>query len=121
VALECAVECVVRLFETLAATSPQSRMRDVLQREGLNAFQTALVDIIVDGPPPTVRPAADPIGIHPLSSGHNALGVGLPFGHSNSATLLRLIAAARQAGALGLRTSPGRALLWVGLSPDATR
>jgi len=119
--LERAVECVVRLFETLAATSPQSRIRDVLQRGGLNAFRSALADIIVDGSAPAVRPAADPIGVHPLSSDNNALGVGLPFGHSDSETLLRLIAAARQAGAAGLRTSPDRALLLVGLSPDATR
>jgi precorrin-3B synthase len=121
VPLERAVECVVRLFETLAATSPRSRMRDVLQREGLNAFQSASTDIIVDGSTPSARAAADPIGVHPLSSGSNALGVGLPFGHLDSATLLRLIAAARRTGAFGLRTSPGRALLLVGLSPNGTR
>jgi precorrin-3B synthase len=121
VPIERAVECVVRLFETLAETPPQSRIRDVLQREGLNAFRSASADIIVDGSAPAARAAADPAGVHPLSSGSNALGVGLPFGHSDSETLLRLIAAARQTGAAGLRTSPGRALLLVGLSPDATR
>jgi precorrin-3B synthase len=121
VPLERAVECVVRLFKTLAARSPQSRIRDVLQRGGLDAFRSALAEIIIDGPAPAARPAADPIGVHPLSSDNNALGVGLPFGHSDSETLLRLIAAARQTGAAGLRTSPGRTLLLVGFSPDATR
>jgi precorrin-3B synthase len=87
----------------------------------LNAFQSAFADIIVDGSAPAARAAADSVGVHPLSSGSNALGVGLPFGHSGSETLLRLIATARRAGAAGLRTSPGRALLLVGLSPDATR
>jgi precorrin-3B synthase len=79
-----------------------------------------LADILVDGSAPAARCAADPIGVHSLSSGNNALGVGLPFGHSDSETLLRLIAAARRVGASGLRTSPGRALLLVGLSRDAT-
>jgi len=119
--LERAVECVIRLFETLAATSPQSRIREVVQRDGLNAFQSALADIIVDGPAPIARPTAEPIGAHPLSSGNNALGIGLPFGHSGSETLLRLMAAARQGGASGLRTAPGRALLLMDLSADATR
>ena len=121
VPLERAIECVVQLFETLAATSPQSRMRAAIQGAGLNTFKSACADIIVDGTAPTVRAAVDPIGIHPLSSDNNALGVGLPFGHSDSETLSRLIAAARQTGAAGLRTSPGRALLLVGLSPDAPR
>ena len=121
VLLDRAVECVFRLFEILATTSPQSRIRDVLQREGLNAFQSAFTHITVDGPAPSARATADPIGVHLLSSGHNALGVGLPFGHSDSETLSRLIAAARQTGAAGLRTSPGRALLLVGLPPEATR
>jgi precorrin-3B synthase len=118
--LERAVECVLRLFEALAATSPQSRMREAIQGAGLNTFKSVASNLLVDGSAPTLRPAADPIGVHPLSSDNSALGVGLPFGHSDSETLLRLIAAARQTGAAGLRTSPGRALLLAGLSPDAT-
>jgi precorrin-3B synthase len=120
VSLERAVECVVRLFETLAATSPQSRMREAIQGAGLNTFKSAAAGLLVDGPSPVVRPAADPIGVHPLSSGNNTLGIGLPFGHSDSGTLLRLISAVRQASASGLRTSAGRALLLMGLSSDAT-
>jgi precorrin-3B synthase len=116
-----AVECAVRLFESLAVTSPQARMREAIQGAGLNAFKSAVAGLFIDMPAPAARLAADPIGIHRLSSGHNAIGVGLPFGHSDSETLLQLIAAARQIGASGLRTSPGRALLFVGLSPDATR
>jgi precorrin-3B synthase len=119
--LERAVECVLRLFETLATTSPGSHMREAIQGAGLNAFKSATAGLLADRPVPVARPAADPIGIYLLSSGANALGVGLPFGHSDSETLSRLIAAARQAGAAGLRTSPGRALFLVGLSPGATR
>ena len=43
VPLERAVECVVRLFETLAATSPRSRMRDGIQGAGLNTFKSAVL------------------------------------------------------------------------------
>lgn len=119
--LERAVECVLRLFETLAATSPQSRMRQAIRSAGLNTFTSAVAGLLVDLPAPVARSAADPIGIHSLSSGYSALGVGLPFGHSDSETLSRLIAVVRKAGATGIRTSPGRALLVVGLSSDATR
>jgi precorrin-3B synthase len=96
-------------------------MREAIRGEELNKFKSLASGLLVDRPAPAARAAADPVGVHPLSSGHNALGVGLPFGHSDSETLLHLIAAARQAGASGLRTSPGRALLLVGLSLDATR
>jgi precorrin-3B synthase len=119
--LDRAVECAVRLFETLAATSPQSRMREAIQGAVLKTFKSAVASLLVDGPAPAARATANPIGIHPLSSGNSALGVGLLFGHSDSETLSRLSAAARQAGASGLRTASSRALLVVGLSPDAIR
>jgi precorrin-3B synthase len=119
--LERAVECVIGLFETLAATLPQARMREAIQGAGLSAFRSALADIVVDGPAPAVRPAADPIGMHPLSSSQNAVGIALRFGHSDSETLLPLIAAARQFGVSGVRTAPGRALLLVGLPVEAAR
>lgn len=121
VPLERALECVMRLFEILAATSPRSRMREAIQCAGLNAFESVVAGFLVEKLAPARRPAADPIGVHPLSSNNNALGIGLPFGHSDSETLSRLMAAAQQAGASGLRTAPGRALLLVGLSADATR
>jgi precorrin-3B synthase len=50
-----------------------------------------------------------------LRSGRVALGVGLPFGHSDAEALQRLLDAARSACASGLRTAPGRALLVLGL------
>jgi precorrin-3B synthase len=96
-------------------------MREAIQGAGLNTFKSVAFGLLVDRPAPAARAAADPIGVHPLSSGGGALGVGLPFGHSDAETLLRFVMAARQAGASGLRTSPGRALLLVDLSPDATR
>ena len=121
VSLDRAVACVVRLFETLAAKAPRSRMRDVIEGEGLNAFSSAVADLVVDFPLPPARRPADPVGVHRLSSGGNALGTGLPFGHSESEALSQLIAAARQAGAIGVRTAPGRALLLVNVSAGVTR
>ena len=74
--------------------------------------------LIVDAPIPAARPAAQPIGVHVLRSGRVAVGVGLPFGHSDAEALQRLVAAARRFGASGLRTAPGRALLMLGPCAD---
>ena len=47
-----------------------------------------------------------------------ALGVGLAFGHTDADALAGLIEAAARAGAGGLRTAPGRALLVIGVAAD---
>ncbi len=118
---ENAVACVVQLLKVLAATVPSARMRDAIQGEGLNAFKSAVADLVIDGPAPIVRPATEPIGLHVLRTGGVAIGLGLPFGHSDCETLLDLIEAGRRAGANGVRTAPGRALLMLGLQPAAAR
>jgi precorrin-3B synthase len=64
--------------------------------------------------PLRTRSASNPIGAHPLCDGV-ALGIGLAFGHTNADVLDHLIEAAREAGARGLRTAPGRALLLIGV------
>ena len=110
--------CVQRLLEKLAAMAPGSRMRDVLERGGLGTLKSAVADCLVDRPPPVRRSTAEPIGVHDLPSGV-AVGIGLSFGHSDAATLIRLVDAARQAGTVGIRTAPGRALLVMGLSSAA--
>jgi precorrin-3B synthase len=114
-----AVECVIRLLEVLTAESPQARMRDGIRDEGLSIFKLAVAGLVADAPASPARPAAQPIGQHPLRANQFAIGVGLPFGHSDSETLQRLLGAADRAGATGLRTAPGRALLLLGLAPDA--
>lgn len=119
VAPEDAVACVFRLLKVLAARAPSARMRDAIRGEGLIAFKSAVADLVIDGPAPVARPAAEPVGQHSLRSGEVAVGLGLPFGHSDTETLLRLIEAGRRAGASGLRTAPGRALLMLGLRPAA--
>jgi precorrin-3B synthase len=70
---------------------------------------------------PPARPAAEGIGIHRLRHGRVGLGIGLAFGHADAVTLGRLVNAAEDAGAQGIRTAPGRVLLVVGVEPDAAR
>lgn len=66
--------------------------------------------------PPMAGPPPEPIGMHRLRNGV-ALGVGLPFGRVEAATL---IAFAEASGARVLRGTPGRALLAIGV-PDPAR
>jgi precorrin-3B synthase len=112
-----AVDGVLGLLALLAARGPRARMRHAIDADGISVFKSAVTDFLIDEPPPAARAAAEPIGIHPLRSGVAAIGIGLPFGHSNSEALAHLIDAARSAGAGGVRTAPGRALLIVGISP----
>jgi precorrin-3B synthase len=112
-----AAECTVRLLELLPAFAPQ-RMRDALESIGAARFASALAGILEQASAPAARPPAEPVGIHALRSGEVA-GIALPFGHSDAETLSRLTGEAERAGAQGLRTAPGRALLFVGLPQGA--
>jgi precorrin-3B synthase len=112
-------ECVVHLLERLASFSPQ-RMRSAVESAGASRFASALVGILVQAAAPAARLSAEPVGVHAVRSGEIA-GIALPFGHSDAETLSRLITEAERAGATGLRTAPGRALLFVGLSQGAAR
>jgi precorrin-3B synthase len=60
---------------------------------------------------------AEPMGTHPLCDGTVALGLGLPFGHSDSGTLQSLTEETRRAGAKSVRPAPGRVLFVIGLAP----
>jgi precorrin-3B synthase len=119
VARERTAECTLRLLETLAAMAPHARMREAIQGQGWSALKSAIGSFVVGYPAPATRAAAEPIGVHVLRDGRCALGIGLPFGHSDSETLSHLVYAARRAGASGLRTCPGRTLLLVGVTLDA--
>ena len=98
--------------------APHSRVRDTLRDGGLAPFESAISGLVVRMPQPPAQRPVQPIGVHPLRDGHIAIGIGLPFGHSDAETLTRLIEGAKRAGASGVRTAPGRALLLVGLSPE---
>jgi precorrin-3B synthase len=113
-----AVAAAVRLLATLAQYGPQARAHELIQRHGPDPLRTAITDVLIETPSPAPRPASDPIGAHPLRDGRLGLGVALAFGHTDADAFASLIAAAARAGASGLRTAPGRALLIIGLAPD---
>jgi precorrin-3B synthase len=87
----------------------------------LQAFRAAVADVLIAAPALPARPRSEPIGSHRLRDGQVALGIGPAFGHSDTATLENLIDAARHAGAAGIRTAPGRALIVIGMTPRAAR
>jgi precorrin-3B synthase len=58
---------------------------------------------------------SSPIGILPLTDGRIALGIALPFGSLDAATLIDFCQAATNAGATAIRPAPGRSLLVMGL------
>jgi precorrin-3B synthase len=113
------VEAVIGLLDVIARHGSETRARDVLAADGTKAFRAA-----ISGLDPELEPRfagnerSTPIGTFPLRDGTRAVGIGLAFGHANSIALRRLIDAADAAGAVGLRTAPGRALLATGLAPD---
>jgi precorrin-3B synthase len=55
-----------------------------------------------------------------LRDGRVGIGIALAFGHTDADALDGLIEAAKRAGASGLRTAPGRALLLIGLVDAAS-
>ena len=113
IAPEHAPETVIHLLQVIASHGPNARAGDVLSSAGIAVFRAAIGSGLLDVPPPK-RPAPEPIGIHPLRKGV-ALGLGLAFG-SDAKTLIELANAAADAGATEIRSTPGRALLIVGLS-----
>jgi len=118
VAAEHAVEAAMRMLRVIAAGGPAARARDIVATNGAAAFRRVIADILVDLPPPPLRPAADPLGTHALRDGRLAIGLGLAFGHAHATTLEEVTRAAVESGATGYRTAPGRALLVVGVTED---
>ena len=116
-----AVETALQLLKQIARHGPQARARDLVRRGGLQAFTSAIAQFLNDAPEPAARPAADPIGTHSVRDGRVALGIGLAFGHTNAEALGELIDVAARAGAHGLRTAAGRAIIIVGIASEASR
>lgn len=117
VAREHAVEAVIRLLAAIALRGRDARARDLIRREGTGALRAVAADLLTDARAPPARPPAEPVGPHRLRDGRIAAGLGLAFGHSDATALHQLVDAAKAAGADGIRTAPGRALLVVGLAP----
>ncbi|WP_412177416.1 precorrin-3B synthase [Mesorhizobium sp. YC-39] len=64
------------------------------------------------------EPIPSPIGPFPLASDITALGIGLPFGSMPAQGLIDLAKQASELGSTEIRLAPGRALLFLGLSPS---
>ncbi len=138
-----AVAAVLRLLEAIAQHGSRARASALIREQGPDQFRATIADLLIGAqlrragaamdtlrpcgggeefaapsrPNSSPRPASDPFGTHPLRHG-TALGIGLAFGHTDADALDRLIEAAKDAGARGLRTAPGRALLVIGLAAD---
>jgi precorrin-3B synthase len=119
IAPDTAVTAVLRILSLIAARGCTGRAADILESDGIEVFHSVLDDDIETGPRPLPRPAADPIGRHPLRDGSIALGIALPFGHAHADALAQLAQAAAAFGVRALRPAPDRALLLIGVCEES--
>lgn len=112
VAARDAAAAAIAVLRLIAALGPTARGRDL--------DPAAAAAAIGAGPmtPVTTRRPAEPIGLHALVGGR-ALGLGLPFGQVDAATLAALVEAGVEGGATAFVPAEGRTLLAVGLAADA--
>jgi precorrin-3B synthase len=114
-----AVTVIVRVLAGIASRGIDARARDFANRADVRVLRASIADVLSEAPPPSARPAAEPVGIHRLNTRRVALGVALGFGYTEAATLKRLTQVAAACGAHSMRTSPGRSLLFIGLEADS--
>ena len=117
------VDRAVRLaqaFIDLRGQTPARRMRDLVRSVGVAAIAEAAGMAMHDAPAHADRHVAisHVIGRHEIC-GMAYLGVALPFGRMGSAALDHLATVASRHGATGLRLTPWRVILVVGISADA--
>jgi precorrin-3B synthase len=113
-------ETAVRLLEVIAQSGRAARARDIIAANGTAALRAAIVDCLIDDPPPPkLHKSTEAIGTYRLRDRTLACGIGLAFGHADAVALERLADAARSSGAVGLRPAPGRALMMIGLMQAA--
>jgi precorrin-3B synthase len=120
------VETAIRLLKVIAQRGRAVRARDILAAVGIETFRLAVSGLLLT--PARPRESVDPeldsrlrgnerklaIGLHRQRGGLLAFGIGLAFGHADAASLEALAKAAAAAGAIGMRTAPGRALIVIG-------
>jgi precorrin-3B synthase len=110
---------IARAFLTLAGAAPDAprRMRALVLRDGAAAVFAAagLASETVRAPPRAASPR-DSVGILPLGA-HAGLGAAPPFGRMSSEAFAELACAAHAEGASGLRLTPWRTIVAVGLEP----
>jgi precorrin-3B synthase len=115
------VAVTIRLLEVLAQRG-RVRAREVLAAEGIAAFRSAVEGLLVTavGRRDGGNRRKEPLGLHGLRDGTFAYGVGLAFGHADATSLQRLSETAEAAGASGMRAAPGRVLIIIGLTQQAS-
>jgi precorrin-3B synthase len=109
---------ILQLLARIVDRGPDARARDLANPADVQALRASLSSMLGDAPPPTPRPPAEPIGLHPLNTGKVALGVAVAFGYAEAAVLQRLAQHAAACGATSIQPSPGRSLLIIGLNAD---
>jgi precorrin-3B synthase len=114
-----AVTVIVRVLARIASRGIDARARDFVNSADVQVLRASIADVLSEAPPPSPRPAAEPVGVHRLSTRRVALGVALGFGYTEAATLKRLVQVAAACGAHSMQTSPGRTLLFIGLDADS--
>jgi precorrin-3B synthase len=111
-----AVHAMAQLLMAIANRGEAARARD-FANDG-DTLRASLEGLLTPGAPPP-RPRAEPVGIHRLNDGRVARGIAPAFGYGEAGSLKRLTHAAAACGAASIRPAPGRALLFIGLTPAA--
>jgi len=113
-----AVHAIAHVLIAIANRGEAARAQDFTDDADRDALRASLAGMLMPGAPPP-RPRAEPIGTHRLNDGRVARGIAPAFGYGEAGALKRLAQAAAARGAASIRPAPGRALLFVGLTPTA--
>jgi precorrin-3B synthase len=113
-----AVQAIALVLIAIADRGKAGRARDFADDAG-DALRASLAGLLTPGAPPPPRPRAEPIGTHCLNDGWVARGIAPAFGYCEAGSLKRLAHASVACGAASIRPAPGRALLFIGLTPVA--
>ena len=108
---------VIALLERLAARSNTTRMADLVKEQGIEALRASLGLETFDSTIESSFP--EPLGIHPLSDGKVALGIGFTFGQCDASALEKLAQIAETFGVTHVEPTAGRALLLVGVAAES--
>ena len=108
---------VIALLERLVALGNTARMADLVKQQGIEALRASLGLQVLDRS--NECPPAEPLGIHRLSNGKVALGIGFTFGQSDADALEKFAQIAEALGVAHVEPAAGRALLLVGVAAES--
>ncbi|MCK0196573.1 precorrin-3B synthase [Ancylobacter sp. 6x-1] len=118
---ERAAAATLALLHRLAQEGPAARMTELVGRHGAESFADRLAGTGFAVQPGDAAPAlaVEPIGRFQLADGGLALGFGVAFGQIEADALSGIAEVAQRLGADGVAPVPGRALLLLGVRPEA--